>query len=104
MNLPDELRVLFSKPSGESDSEKSNEVTGLGVAGVLRRLGIGAKESGTKGIIKIEARDVAGWSKRVQKAIEKRSASALALQKPYGQRMISSSLLTQSQANIRMAN
>jgi pentatricopeptide repeat protein len=104
MNLPDELRVLFSKPSGESDSEKSNEVTGLGVAGVLRRLGIGAKESGTKGIIKIEARDVAGWSKRVQKAIEKRSASALALQKPYGQRMTSSTLLTQSQANIRMAN
>jgi len=104
INLPEELRVLFSKSSDEANSERSSEITGLGVAGVLRRLGIGAKESGTKGIIKIEARDVAGWSKRVQKAIEKRSASALALQKPYGQRMPISSLLTQSQANIRMAN
>ena len=46
---------------------------------------MGAKESGSKGVIVVDARDVARWAKRLQNEIERRSASALALQKPYGQ-------------------
>jgi pentatricopeptide repeat protein len=105
-NLPPELRMLFpndmdrSKP--RQPKQTSSEATGLGVAAVLRRLRIGAKESGSAGTIIVEARDAARWAKRIQKEIERRSASALALQKPYGQQ-ISSSLLQKSQSSIRMS-
>jgi hypothetical protein len=67
-------------------------------------LRIGAKESGSKGTIVIEAKDIARWSKRVQTEIERRSASALALQKPYGKTYSTHpSLLHKSQSTIRMS-
>ena len=96
-NLPPEFKTLFGddmeRPervsSGSSSSSSSwggnPQATSMGVAAVLRRLRVGAKESGSKGTIVVEAKDVAKWSKRLQNEIERRSASALALQKPYGQ-------------------
>ncbi len=93
-NLPPEFRTLFgggeerpdrarAAPSGAPGGKP--EATSMGVAAVLRRLRIGAKESGSKGMIIVDAQDVARWAKRLQNEIERRSASALALQKPYGQ-------------------
>jgi pentatricopeptide repeat protein len=93
-NLPPEFRTLFgggeerpdrarAAPSGAPGGNP--EATSMGVAAVLRRLRIGAKESGSKGMIIVDAQDVARWAKRLQNEIERRSASALALQKPYGQ-------------------
>jgi pentatricopeptide repeat protein len=94
-NLPPEFRTLFGsgedrpehRPSGSSTANTGGnpEATSMGVAAVLRRLRIGAKESGSKGMITVDAQDVARWAKRLQNEIERRSASALALQKPYGQ-------------------
>ena len=94
-NLRPEFRTLFG--SGEDRSERPTsgsssaatggnpEATSMGVAAVLRRLRVGAKESGSKGMIVVDAQDVARWAKRLQNEIERRSASALPLQKPYGQ-------------------
>lgn len=106
VDLPDDLKILFNTIDDAPAKPSSSEATGLGVAGILRRLGVGAKESGSQGLIMIEASNVARWSKLVQKETEKRSASALALQKPYGQRMPAAGqrLLQQSQTSIRMAN
>ena len=101
-NLPPEFRTLFGADapervtSGSSSSSSSSsasstssggnpQATSMGVAAVLRRLRIGAKESGSKGTLVVDAKDVAKWSKRLQNEIERRSASALAMQKPYGQ-------------------
>eukprot|EP00889_Picochlorum_renovo_P001651 jgi/Picre1/28681/NNA_004081.t1 len=108
--LPPELRLLFPENENPSQQqplrERNKEATGLGVAAVLRRLRIGAKESGSAGVITVDPKDIARWAKIVQKEVEKRSASALALQKPYGQRLtkLNPSLLQKSQATIRMAN
>ncbi|KAI8105889.1 hypothetical protein M9434_000468 [Picochlorum sp. BPE23] len=108
--LPPELRLLFPENENSSQQqplrERNKEATGLGVAAVLRRLRIGAKESGSAGVITVDPKDIARWAKIVQKEVEKRSASALALQKPYGQRLtkLNPSLLQKSQATIRMAN
>lgn len=62
-----------------------DERTGLGVAGVLRRLRLWAREYGERGFILLEAKELTRWCKAVQRAVERRSASALAVQKPYGQ-------------------
>lgn len=106
-NLPPELRMLFpetTETTNKPAKERNLEATGLGVAAVLRRLRIGAKESGSNGSIIIEARDIARWSKKVQNEIERRSASALALQKPYGKTYsMHPSLLQKSQSSIRMS-
>ena len=113
-NLPPEFKTLFGgqseapghRTSGALISSGGNpEATSMGVAAVLRRLRVGAKESGSKGVIVLDARDIARWSKRLQNEIERRSASALALQKPYGQSMAQRtahpSLLRTSAAKIR---
>eukprot|EP00887_Chlorella_sp_A99_P002066 scaffold18.g2066.t1 len=59
--------------------------TGLGVAGVLRRLRLWGQELAEEGMIVLEGREITRWCKVTQSAIERRSASALPVQKPYGQ-------------------
>ncbi|KAL4443545.1 hypothetical protein ABPG75_011282 [Micractinium tetrahymenae] len=81
------------------DSQPADERTGLGVAGVLRRLRLWAREYGERGFILLEAKEITRWCKATQRAVERRSASALPVQKPYGQPGRSS--LVQQQHQIR---
>ena len=83
-----------------SEEAMADEKTGLGVAGVLRRLQLWAKENGEQGIIVIEQKEAVRWCKLVQRMVERRSASALPIQKPYGQ-VAPQGLLAQ-QRTIRM--
>jgi pentatricopeptide repeat protein len=68
-----------------SASITAGEKTGLGVAGVLRRLQLWSKEDCDRGLIAIDRKEIIRWSKNVQRMAERRSASALPVQKPYGQ-------------------
>lgn len=78
---------VFGRALREGQECTGDERTGLGVAGVLRRLRLWAREYSPEGLIVVEPREVTRWAKMIQREVEKRSASALALQKPYGQRM-----------------
>ena len=127
--------AAFARAAGGPGAPAGDERTGLGVAGVLRRLRLWAREYGERGLILLEARELTRWCKATQRcggydqagafscrvaglvrraaaplphlpaatagrpyqqprpplpcapcrAVEKRSASALAVQKPYGQ-------------------
>lgn len=77
-----ELSAATLRNPGDSCAD---ERTGLGVAGTLRRLRLWAREYSPEGLIVIEPKQFTRWAKMIQKEIERRSASALALQKPYGQ-------------------
>ncbi|KAI3428088.1 hypothetical protein D9Q98_006471 [Chlorella vulgaris] len=86
-----------------------DERTGLGVAGVLRRLRIWAREYGDRGFILLESKEITRWCKAMARAVDRRSASALAVQKPYGQQPYGQPLqqqgrmgLQQQQRQIRM--
>ena len=76
---------VFTRALTEGQECTGDEKTGLGVAGILRRLRLWAREYSPEGLIVVEAREVTRWSKMIQREVEKRSASALPLQKPYGQ-------------------
>lgn len=88
----DYLTAEYSISEGFATDESSPhnaslacEKTGMGVAAVLRRLRLWAREHSPEGLLVLEPREIARWSKMIQREVEKRSASALALQKPYGQ-------------------
>ena len=76
---------MFSQALKENEECTGDEKTGLGVAGVLRRLRLWSREYSPEGLIVVEVREVTKWAKMIQRDIDRRSASALALQKPYGQ-------------------
>lgn len=69
----------------QQNEAMADEKTGLGVAGVVRRLRLWAKEYSPEGLIVVTPHDMMRWCKVIQRDVERRSASALALQKPYGQ-------------------
>lgn len=91
--------AAFALASAGAAADGADERTGLGVAGVLRRLRLWAREYGERGFILLEAKEITRWCKATQRAVERRSASALAVQKPYGQHGRSS--LVQQQHQIR---
>lgn len=76
---------LFEIDDVHGASITAGEKTGLGVAGVLRRLQLWSKEDCDRGLIAIDRKEIIRWSKNVQRMAERRSASALPVQKPYGQ-------------------
>ena len=96
----DEEEDVFRGALKHSEECAGDARTGLGVAGVLRRLRLWAREFSHEGLIVIEPQQMTRWSKMIQREVEKRSASALALQKPYGQ-MNGTDLRRQS-SSIRM--
>lgn len=69
----------------EDEAPFADERTGLGVAGVLRRVRLWAREYSPEGLIVLEPREIGRWAKEIQREVESRSASALPMQKPYGQ-------------------
>lgn len=79
MNEEDSYRA-----ASQDDPPRGDSRTGLGVAGVLRRLRLWARERSLDGIIILEPGEISRWSKMIYREVEARSASALALQKPYG--------------------
>lgn len=93
---------VFGRALREGQECTGDERTGLGVAGILRRLRLWAREYSPEGLIVVEPREVTRWAKMIQREVEKRSASALALQKPYGQRMGPSGDLYRQSSSIRM--
>ncbi|KAG7672854.1 hypothetical protein Ndes2526B_g08327 [Nannochloris sp. 'desiccata'] len=76
---------IFSGALKQDELCTGDERTGLGVAGVLRRLRLWSREYSPEGLIVVEPRQVMKWAKMIQRQVESRSASALAVQKPYGQ-------------------
>lgn len=87
-NLVDAAAIMddFSECLRRQQSEAmADEKTGLGVAGVVRRLRLWVKEYSPEGLIVVTPNDMMRWCKAIQREVERRSASALALQKPYGQ-------------------
>lgn len=49
------------------DAAPGDERTGLGVAGVLRRLRLWAREYGERGLILLEAKELTRWCKAMQR-------------------------------------
>jgi pentatricopeptide repeat protein len=76
---------VFSGALKDDEICTGDERSGLGVAGVLRRLRLWSREYSPEGLIVVEPRQVMRWAKLIQRQVESRSASALAVQKPYGQ-------------------
>ncbi len=76
---------IFSGALKDDEECTGDERSGLGVAGVLRRLRLWSREYSPEGLIVVEPRQVMKWAKMIQRQVESRSASALAVQKPYGQ-------------------
>lgn len=81
----EELELAMKEQEGKGNEAFADDRTGLGVAGVLRRLRLWAREYSPEGLIILEPRELGRWSKVIQREVEKRSLSALPLQKPYGQ-------------------
>lgn len=48
-----------------------NEKTGLGVAGVMRRLRLWAREYGERGFILLEAKELTRWCKAMQRCVHR---------------------------------
>ncbi len=76
---------IFNGALKNDEECTGDERSGLGVAGVLRRLRLWSREYSPEGLIVVEPRQVMKWAKNIQRQVESRSASALAVQKPYGQ-------------------
>lgn len=76
---------IFNAALKDDEICTGDERCGLGVAGVLRRLRLWSREYSPEGLIVVEPRQMMKWAKMIQRQIESRSASALAVQKPYGQ-------------------
>ena len=92
----------FAAASKGAAAPAADTRTGLGVAGSLRRLRLWAKEYDDKGVIILEPKEVMRWAKLTQRMVEKRSLSALPVQKPYGQAQPVVAALLQQRRNIRM--
>lgn len=63
----DETDAAYARAAASAEALDADERTGLGVAGVLRRLRLWAREYGERGFILLEAKELTRWCKITQR-------------------------------------
>lgn len=74
-SLHDAASAPAGKPHGEEAAAGTSE-TGLGVAGMLRRIGLWASERPERGEIRVPAREVARWIRAEARCVAPQRACA----------------------------